>query len=215
MIDWWLFFLKKAFLLGLSVFFYGGTSFGVSMLNPFFDRFIFTNGIRFSNNQFFLMNTPFAILPVDILVGLAEISDPATNRAVYAAVKKQVAGSLVSGFSLSNSVELNARFLAEFFSACGIGGVSIVHLDVENKRAMLVVDHNPIAGSLVNKAKKPVDHVLRGVFAGVFSALFRNDLDCVEHQCIALNQKTCEFIVKPVHEFDFSKEEPKDQLELK
>ena len=57
------------------------------MLNTFFDKYIFTNGLRYTHYNFFLMNVPFAVVPVDVLVGLAKIEDLEANRQVYAALK--------------------------------------------------------------------------------------------------------------------------------
>ncbi len=160
------------------------------------------------------MNLPFAIVPIDLLIGIASVSDELANRKIYYAVKEQVRSSLVSSFHLSGSVERTSRFLTDFFSASGIGGVRLIHLDVENHRAILMMENNPIAAAFEGRAQKPVDHLYRGVFAGVFSHLFRLDVDCVEHQCTAVNHRNCEFILKPVHEFDFAREEPREQLDL-
>jgi len=161
------------------------------MLNPFLDRFIYTNGLKYSKNQFLLLNTPLALIPTDVLCAIASIPDPVQNRVLYYAVKKQVLEQLMPTFTLSTSSELNVKFLAEFFSACGIGLVEIVHFDPAHLRAILVLEQNPIAERLAGKAHAPVDHVLRGIFAGVFSSIFKTDIDCVEHQCMALNHKNC------------------------
>lgn len=184
------------------------------MLNSFFDRFIFTNALKYSHSNFFLLNVGFAIVPVDVLAGLASISSDEANRALYSAVKLHVRDSLVQSFQLSPPIGRELLFLEEFWTASGWGLVQHVDLDEANKRAIVVVNDNPVARVLQGKAKKPVDHVFRGVLAGVFSHLFSSNVDCVEHSCLAVNGQRCEFVIKPQPEFDFSKNEPREQLVL-
>ena len=57
-----------------------------------------------------------------------------------------------------------------------------------------------------------VDTLLRGVFAGIFSAILKEDVDCVEVECTALNDNVCKFIVKPKKEFDLEKNIVREQL---
>lgn len=185
------------------------------MLNTWYDKFIFTNGLKYSHYNFFLMNVPFSIVPLDVLNGLALVNDDAANRAIYAAVKGHVRDSLVQSFQLSPPLLKAVSFLEEFFTASGWGKLSHVQIDEVNHRAILVVDENPVAKSLQGKSAKPVDHVFRGVLAGIFSKLFGVDVDCLEHQCSAQGHKTCEFVIQPQAQFDFSKTEPREQLLLK
>jgi predicted hydrocarbon binding protein len=184
------------------------------LLNSFLDKFIFTNALRYTHYNFFLLNVGFSLVPVNILVGLARIQDPTANRKLYSAVKQHVAGSFIQSFQLEMPLEKSLVFLEEFFTASGWGLVKQVDVDQGNKRAIIVVDDNPIAGSLHGHASKPVDHVFRGVLAGIFSHLFQADVDCIEHECMAMGSQRCEFVIKKQADFDFSKEEPREQLEL-
>ncbi|MFH1696798.1 MAG: 4-vinyl reductase, partial [Candidatus Diapherotrites archaeon] len=68
---------------------------------------------------------------------------------------------------------------------------------------------------LHGKAKLPVDHFLRGVFAGLFTDAFKKDMDCVETECAALNTNKCKFVIKEAADFDFKKPEPRRQLRVK
>lgn len=185
------------------------------MLNSFLDKFIFTNALRYTHYNFYLLNVGFALVPIDILVGLARIPDADANRKLYAAIKEHVSNSLLQSFQLGLSLEKSLLFLEEFFTASGWGLVKRVDVDAVNKRAIVVVDDNPIAGALQGRTLKPVDHVFRGVLAGVFSHLFQTSVDCVEHECIAVGNQRCEFVIKKQADFDFSKEEPREQLVLK
>ncbi|MFH0955091.1 MAG: 4-vinyl reductase [Candidatus Micrarchaeota archaeon] len=161
------------------------------------------------------MNAPFSIVPLEVLSGLALISDENANKAVYSAVKSHVRDSLLQSFQLTPPLLKAVSFLEEYFTASGWGKLSHVQIDETNHRAIMVVDENPVAISLQGKSAKPVDHVYRGVLAGMFSKLFGVDVDCVEHQCACQGRKTCEFVIQPQAEFDFAKTEPREQLSLK
>lgn len=185
------------------------------MLNTWYDKFIFTSGLKYSHYNFFLMNVPFSIVPLDVLNALGRIQDENANKAVYASVKAHVRDSLVQSFQLTPPMLKAVQFLEEYFTASGWGKLSHVQIDEVNHRAIMVVDENPVAHALQGQFAKPVDHVYRGVLAGIFSKLFAMDMDCVEHQCSAQGHKTCEFVIQAQHEFDFGKTEPREQLILK
>lgn len=184
------------------------------MLNDFWDKFILTNSLRFSKNRFFLQNIPFVLLPSEILAGLSSISDDRSNQNVYYSVRHAVKTGLVPSFAFKASEELSVHFLTEFFSNSGFGSLTVLHFDPEHRRAIVLLNDNGIAASLAGTVQKPVCHYFRGIVAGIFSAVFNFDVECVEHHCTSLNDSYCEFIVKPQFEFDFSKPEIVSQLDV-
>jgi predicted hydrocarbon binding protein len=159
------------------------------------------------------MDIPFVLLPVDLLVSLQSQSDPAFNRKLYLAVKQSVQEHLVNSFKLDFKAQgLKAVDLIEkYFSNSGWGNIEIVQA---NSRAIVHVFNNPFAFRLFGVAKEPCDHIFRGIFAGLFSMAFQKEIDCVELHCIAQGANDCEFILKQQHDFDVSKKEVQNQLEL-
>ncbi|MFH1586647.1 MAG: 4-vinyl reductase [Candidatus Diapherotrites archaeon] len=186
------------------------------MLNSFFDKFIFTNGLRYIHNNFFLINMPFVIVPTELLIGIVAQGDLEINTNLYYSVKDSMRKNLSRQFNLDFGMQGDRAltFVRNFFSASGWGGIKIIDFDPEKKRAIIVVSSSPIATALHGKAKEPVDHFLRGVFAGIFSNLLKTDLDCLETKCAAMNDKECEFIIKEAHEFDFNKKNARRQLKV-
>lgn len=185
------------------------------MLNTFLDKFVFTNGLRYTHYNFYLLNLGFALVPMDVLVGIAAVSNPLVNQQLYAAVKKNVRDSFLQSFQLGATPDKSVVFVEDFLTAAGFGLVKHADLDWVHKRAIIVVNDNPVARSLQGKALKPVDAVLRGFLAGAFSHLFQSDVDCIEKSCMALGSQACEFVIQPQSHFDFSKPEPREQLVLK
>ncbi len=186
------------------------------MHNRFYDKFIFANSLHYRKNNFFLVNLPFVICPTDLLIGLLETQDKEFERKLYLAIKKSVANHLLPEFGTEFGFggEKLVNFLERFFVASGWGNIKNVDLDFKAKKAIVSVSNNPLAGRLHKRVSMPADHILRGIIAGIFSAVFGESVDCVEIHCIALGEADCEFIVKKQREFDFSDKRVTQQLEL-
>jgi len=186
------------------------------VLNSFYDRFIFVNGLQYRDNNFFFINVPFLICPNDILISLLETGNIDFEKRLYTSVKTGVKTRLIplfgSGFGFRGEKLVN--FLERFFVASGWGLIKNVDLDFGASKAIVRVSNNPVARHLNKRVSKPADHLLRGMIAGIFSFVFGTDVDCVETHCIALGESDCEFIVKRQREFDFSDSRVLDQLQL-
>ncbi|MFH1664111.1 MAG: 4-vinyl reductase [archaeon] len=186
------------------------------MLNNYFDKFIFTGQVKFSNGNFFLIDIPFLVFPAEILADFLFNASEEDSKKIYFSVKKSMkkfipllqARPPYSGISLVN-------FVSEFFINSGFGHVRVVHFDEVNSRAIILVSSSPFSVSFRGKSKKPIDHILRGIIAGIFSFALEKDLDCVETKCVSMNSSECEFIVNKNNEFDFSKKNTQDQLDPK
>jgi len=184
------------------------------LLNKFYDKFIFANGLKYKNNNFFLIDLPFLVCPAELLSGLLETNDPEFEKKIYYAVKKSVATNLIPSFGTEFGLRGKklVGFIEKYFVASGWGTITNVDLDFESQKAILSVSNNPVASRL-RSAKHPADHILRGVFAGIFSRVFEEDVECVESHCCALGESNCEFVIKKQQEFDFSNKHVRRQLE--
>lgn len=186
------------------------------MLNSFYDKFIFTNGLQYKHNNFYLLNLPFVIAPNEIFIGLLEQDDEAFERKLYYStkdsVKKHFMSEVDTDFGLKGEKLVN--FLETYFVSSGWGTISNVDLDFENKKAIVKVSNNPFSIHLHKKVSSPCDHFLRGIFAGIFSRIFNAEIDCVEVHCAALGESDCEFIIKKKEDFDIAHKEVRRQLEI-
>lgn len=184
------------------------------MLNSFFDKYIFTNTLRYTHNNFFLVDMPFVIAPTSILLALVSNPDIDFQKKIYSEIKissREYFLQKISDFGLDRDKQL--KFVQEFFVASGWGAIQAVDLNFDSKRAIVVVDNSPFVAELKGKSKFAVDVFLRGVLAGLFSRIFNENIDCVEVECAALNFERCKFIIKPQQEFDFSNQVVKDQID--
>jgi predicted hydrocarbon binding protein len=187
------------------------------MLNSFFDKYIFTNTLKYRNNNFFLLNIPFSIIPTEIIVAISSQNDIEFNRKIYFSIKENTRKNMVKQFQLDFGLDRKKSLIVfeNFFSASGWGKIQTIDINFENKRAIIIVENSPIATSLKGKVSFPVDIILRAIFAGIFSEAFQENVDCVESECVAVSGERCKFIIKPEHNFDLSKKIVRDQLIFK
>ena len=186
------------------------------MLNNFFDKFIFTNALKFKHNNFFLINVPFVIAPVEMLVGLLSFEDANFNKKLYSTVKDSVKKNLIKDLSqeFGYKGERMLSFLEEFFSASGWGSIKTLNIDFAKSEAIVSVSDNPFVPFLSAQAKKPVDVLLRAVLAGIFCRAFEKDVDCIELKCSAVGASECEFVLKLQKDFDLGSKLAREQLPL-
>ncbi|MAG22285.1 MAG: hypothetical protein CL943_03205 [Candidatus Diapherotrites archaeon] len=186
------------------------------MLNTFYDKFIFTNGLKYKNNNFYLLNMPFVIAPSELFIGLLEVDDEDFKRKLYYATKDSVRKHLIKEFDLDfgfKGAKL-VTFLETYFVASGWGKIQTVDLNMGGKKAIVKVRNNPFSSHLHKKVSRPCDHFIRGILAGVFSRVFNAKVDCVEVHCAALGEQDCEFIIKKQGEFNLENKHVRRQLEL-
>lgn len=185
------------------------------MLNPFYDKFIFTNGLKFRHNNFFLINLPFFIVPTEIIAGLLEQQDPVFNKKFYSVIKESVKKRFMKQVSKEFGLKGDKMvfFLEKFFTSSGWGAIKNLDLNFQKSEAIVSVSDNPFT-RLMQPAKQPVDHFLRGVFAGLFSNAFGKPVDCVEIKCSASGAQNCEFVIRPQNAFDLKSQNTRQQLEL-
>ncbi len=187
------------------------------MFNDYYRKAVFGNQVKFVKGQFFLGNVPFVFAPLDLLLSIVSIDDENLHKKLYSSVKES-AQRLVQRFEFPFEYSALRRLeeMENYFSSSGWGPLQRMHLDEKKSRALVTVENSPLALALQGKSLHPVDHLMRGILAGVYSSVMKRDMDCVELACLASGApERCEFVLKPHHEFDFSKELTRKQIEPK
>ncbi|MDE1823188.1 MAG: 4-vinyl reductase [Candidatus Micrarchaeota archaeon] len=60
---------------------------------------------------------------------------------------------------------------------------------------VIILENSPFAHNPDCKAGAPIDHVLRGIIAGMASAIFNKDFDTIELKCAAAGGDSCKIII--------------------
>ena len=185
------------------------------MLNKFYSQFDMTGNLHYLHNNLYLMNIPFFMLPIEALTGIIEIADFDIHKKIYTEVKKSTKERMKPKFAPyygTTDKKKEVNFIIEYLTYSGWGNVQIIDLEMETKRAIIVIENSPFASALKGKIQLPADVIIRGILAGVFSKVFEEDIDCVEAECAAHTSERCKFIIKPKTEFDFANPLVQQQL---
>ena len=60
------------------------------MLNSYFDKIIYSGGLKYQNNNFTVMGIPFVMIPTELLVGLSSNPDIKFQKELYMTTKKYI-----------------------------------------------------------------------------------------------------------------------------
>lgn len=186
------------------------------MLNTFYDKFIITNSIKYKNNNFYLLQMPFIITPIDIFTGMILNNDKNTNIELYESVKKSMKTEILKSFDKTFGInkEKKIKLIEDYFTASGWGKIEHLKIDLEKKQALIIVENSPFAIKLKGKTKNPVDHYLRGIIAGLMEEAFQEKVECIETECKAIGNSTCKFIVKRKNELNIDNPLIRKQIKI-
>ena len=82
-----------------------------------------------------------------------------------------------------------------FFRMVGFGIAKVIDVDLNEKRAKVIV-HDCFECELYKNTKEPVSHLVRGILAGWFEKLFKSKVQAIDTKCIAKNDEYCEFLIE-------------------
>lgn len=174
-----------------------------------------TGNLHYLHNNLYLMNIPFFMAPIEALTGIIGVSDIEFHKKIYSEVKKSTKEQMLPQFGLyfgTTDKKKEIDFIIEYLISSGWGNLQIIDLEMEAKRAIIILENSPFAAALKGKISLPADTFIRGMLAGLFSKVLEEDIDCVEAECAAQNSERCKFVLKPKTEFDFGNAPVQQQL---
>jgi len=99
------------------------------------------------------------------------------------------------GYALSSfSLAVFEGCLIEAFSHHGWGRLKL-DISKQDKGLIIFCVTNPIYGTIVDKAEGPVESLLSGIIAGIFSHYSGQDLECEQTQCITTGAADARFVL--------------------
>ncbi|MFH1682506.1 MAG: 4-vinyl reductase [Candidatus Woesearchaeota archaeon] len=124
---------------------------------------------------------------------------------------------IVDRFGYAETIKDKQKLL-EFISGqtemVGIGKFEWVRMDFKSNH-FIIKGTSPFAEEyqrFFGQQKAPVDYFLRGLFCGGIEAFVKEKLLCVETQCMSQGKKECEFVIKPIKDWDMKDPKVKAQL---
>lgn len=186
------------------------------MLSALLQRLMFVNQFKMSEGKIEVLGIRYAMLNASDLLCLQEIDESKMYASMKGNSKKDLKELInhakvykgLKNESIKNIVDLSKKIgksdegavkvIQDLFELYGLGKMKIVHLDNNLKKASIEVVDSTLAFARLKegKSKKPVCTVISGILAGIFSFLFKKDVDCIEKKCSAQGNSSCFFIVE-------------------
>jgi predicted hydrocarbon binding protein len=144
-------------------------------------------------------NQPVVFFPLKNLFSILQMLDKAGKQEELYESSKRLGKEWIIGLFNAykmNTIDEQARWGENVITLAGFGKMEITNWDVEKREMKFKVTDSQVA-KLYGKVGKPVDHLLRGWFAGVSSIFFKSDVDCVEVKCMSKGDDYCEFLSAP------------------
>jgi len=187
------------------------------MLSPLLKKLLFVRQFSIDEGKINVLGTDHIMLSSDALLKLQEIdstklydlvkdstfkqiSDFVDHAQVYQQLKEVITLDITSLSKKLGPSEGIVKTIEEIFNIYGLGKLAILRLDNEKKQASVKIIDSSIAKSYLNKnksrSKTAVCTITAAVLAGMFSYLFKKQVDAVEGRCKAKGNEHCEFIIK-------------------
>jgi len=165
------------------------------------------------NVKFFEKNV--VIFPAEYMVLLQKgLEEKGLENLIY---QKAKANGISWFRNLNNYYKISPEDIFKWgvntLALAGWGKTEVLNVDREKKEVSLLVKHSVIAEEY-GKSDHPVDHFIRGSFAGGATILFGEECDTIELKCLAMGDSECEFKVKASVNIDKTNEIVKKQLGL-
>jgi predicted hydrocarbon binding protein len=179
------------------------------MPSTLFERFMLNNQIAFTDGSIYLMKNRKILVDTRVLANIILTIEDLDNVSykIYNSIKEDFFSGAAKDMGHNFSFSFNDYFkwLTNIAMLEGWGKFSWKDLNEEKKSGIILVEDSALANILKGKAKKPVDHFIRGFIAGGASASLKADIDVVETECHALGSDKCVFIFKKTEEIDREK----------
>lgn len=175
------------------------------MFSEFVKRMIFARMIEFGDGTFKLFGVPGTVTPVfltsDILMKMyKKYGDKVFDIAYEAGLAEgQFFGrSMVEHFDGMRPSELVTKMKGTG-EIMGFGSINTIDIDLKKPMIRFRLENSSLAADVLKRygrTKLPVDQIMAGACAGIFSVLLKKKLVCKEISCIAMGSQFCEFVVK-------------------
>ena len=165
-----------------------------------FKKLMFARQMSFDRGSIKLMHQRVLMIPASVFPFIISESDNywKSANAVYKGCKvatwKGFTNGLIKEFKMDPHEV--AKWLKDLNELSGNGETNVTNVNFKENKCIIEIKNSPFVET-IGKSKIPIDHALRGYFAGGASATFGIDVDCIETECQAKGDSYCKFIMMP------------------
>lgn len=161
----------------------------------FLEMIIMSRKMTFVDGRVTLCGQDLAVFPPTTIAEyiLMNNNDPKIAIRIYSNAKKAMLENK-ENFIKAPKESDKASWICGLINLYGLG--KITYVDTKTAPLGIVsLDNSAIASELKGKYKDAVDHLTRGIVAGVASCLSDYELDAIETQCSAVSGNQCIIII--------------------
>lgn len=161
----------------------------------FFEMLILSRKITFEEGSATLYGQNILIFPYRPLMEyIAHISsDTELTKGIYFTAKESILENK-AGIVKAYVVSDGQNWICNTINLLGQGKIKYDNPNTGPTGAVLL-ENSALAKDLKGKTTYAVDHVLRGIVAGIVSAVLDKDTDIIETDCYATGSNACKFFI--------------------
>lgn len=159
------------------------------MLSSFVKKLMFAREFDIADGKINVLGISQVMLPVDLLDYLQNTDKKNFYKYVKISVKRDIAAYAKKIGSNEEGLQKN---ISDIFETFGIGKMKLEDINNNKGTSKIRIDDSPF----IQEHFKPNCLLTAGVLAGIFSFIFRKDVDCKEVRCISAKADYCEFMIK-------------------
>lgn len=185
-------------------------------LSSFIQKLLFVNQFSVQNGKIKMLGDEYIMLDASDLLVLQEIDESKMYEGFKQNSKSNMKSLVnhakvyenIKGQALKNVADLSKKIgksdkgvintLQDIFNVYGLGEMEITDLNNDKKEAVVIIKKSTLAEEYLNKNKKgskKVCTLTAGILAGMFSFLFKADVDCFEKECLVQGKGKCLFLI--------------------
>ena len=166
------------------------------MLSPFLKKLLFARQFTIEDGKIEIIKLRNMLISPDFILNLQE-KDPDALYKLSKNIMKKDLDFFNKTISLKSQASIDR--IKDIYEIFGFGKIQILDFDTKNKRGVVNILDSPIAKAhlLNNKvSSEPKCHFIAGKISGIFSFLFKKDVNAKEVKCMAKGDDFCQFVIK-------------------
>ena len=169
---------------------------GGEMISSFLSKLLTTRQASFTEEEIEIFDLNFTLQPLPSLVEFQkEVSDERMMERLGYLISETIIDHFKKRFAIEE--KKMSDLWTKLIHLSGLGKIEVV--DIKGNRTILKVEKNNFAKLYLEKyglQKKPVCHLIKGIFKCFMEKLTGKKVEVVETSCIAMGNKVCTFEVR-------------------
>lgn len=185
-------------------------------LSPLIQKLLFIKKFSINKGKIEILENRYSMIDAGSLLALQDIDQSKMYQSAKNSSKENINALVnhakvyknIKGQELKNIAELSKKIgesekgtintLQNIFNIYGLGEMEVTSLKNDKKEAVVRIRESALAVKRLQKgkSKKPICSLTAGILAGIFSFLFKENVDAYEKECLAKGDDYCVFIIK-------------------